>query len=108
MIIADQPSPQFDEVVDLAVEDHRVAFRVLRWSPTQWLAGALNVDDAESVESQRDPVVVPDGSVVGAAVPRAGHAFGDLLDLLVQLDLLVLQELLVLLDLLVLQVLLVQ
>ena len=83
MIIADQPSPQFDEVVDLAVEDHRVALGVLRWSPTQRLAGALDVDDAEPVESQRDPVVVPDGGVVGAAVPRAGHAFGDLLDLLV-------------------------
>ncbi len=80
VVVCAQSGAQFDVVVDLAVEHHRVAIGVLGRPPTQRLVGPFDVDDAESIEAHGNPVVVPDGGVVGASVPGASHTLGDLRD----------------------------
>ena len=70
-------SPQFQVVVDLAVEHQHVAVGRVGGAPAQRLMAVRDVDDRQPVEAEHDLAVVPGARLVGTAVPhqvrRAGH-----------------------------------
>ena len=71
---------EFEVVVDLAVEGHRVTGGGVLRAPLQRLVGVLQVDDREAVEAEDDRVVVPGPVFVGATVPHARQGVGDGVD----------------------------
>ena len=68
---------ELDVVVDLAVEGHGVAVRLIRRAPLQRLVGVLQVDDGQAVEAEDHIVVVPGAAVVRATVTHARQRFSD-------------------------------
>jgi hypothetical protein len=68
--------PEFDVVVDLAVERHRVSVRLIGRTPLERLMRVLEVDDRQAVEPEDHVVVVPGAVFVRAAVPHAGECPG--------------------------------
>src|SRR5205085_8614716 len=68
---------ELEVVVDLPVEQDRVALRSVRRTPAQWLMGVLDIDDGQPVETEHHISVVPGARLVGSAMPLAAQRRGD-------------------------------
>ena len=64
---------ELDVVVDLPVEQDRIALRRVGRTPTQRLVGVVEINDGQAVEAEDDVSVVPGPSLVGSAMPLAAQ-----------------------------------
>ncbi len=76
-VLLDQLLAQLEVVVDLPVEQQRVALLDALRAPVQRLVGVVDVDDRQPVEAEDHLVAGPGAGLVGAAVPLAAHRVGD-------------------------------